>query len=196
VVGGTGLYLRAALTELNLRPPPDPEIRAAIQKRIDEEGPEPLRAEILERAPGARIAVGDRNRIVRYLELVEAGVDPDPGDAQLWAEDTRHPSVLVGLVMDRGELDKRINRRMTTIAETAIDEVRAADAAGASPTARKAHGFEDLLRGDVDGMTLKARQLARRQLTWMRKLPGVHAIDVTGKEPRAVAAEVARLLEE
>jgi tRNA dimethylallyltransferase len=45
-------------------------------------------------------------------------------------------------------------------------------------------------------MTLKARQLARRQLTWMRKLPGVHAIDVTGKEPRAVAAEVARLLEE
>jgi tRNA dimethylallyltransferase len=196
VVGGTGLYLRAALTELNLRPPPDPEIRAAIQKRIDEEGPEPLRAEILERAPGARIAVGDRNRIVRYLELVEAGVDPDPGDAQLWAEDTRHPSVLVGLVMDRGELDKRINRRMTTIAETAIDEVRAADAAGASPTARKAHGFEDLLRGDVDGMTLKARQLARRQLTWMRKLPGVHAIDATGKEPRAVAAEVARLLEE
>jgi tRNA dimethylallyltransferase len=196
VVGGTGLYLRAALTELNLRPPPDPEIRAAIQKRIDEEGPEPLRAEILERAPGARIAVGDRNRIVRYLELVEAGVDPDPGDAQLWAEDTRHPSVLVGLVMDRGELDKRINRRMTAIAETAIDEVRAADAAGASPTARKAHGFEDLLRGDVDGMTLKARQLARRQLTWMRKLPGVHAIDATGKEPRAVAAEVARLLEE
>jgi tRNA dimethylallyltransferase len=196
VVGGTGLYLRAALTDLDLRPPPDPEIRAAIQKRIDEEGPEALRAEILERAPGARIAAGDRNRIVRYLELLEAGVDPDPGDSQLWAEDTRHPTVLVGLVMDRDELDERINRRMTAIAETALEEVRAADAAGASPTARKAHGFEDLLRGDVDGMTLKARQFARRQLTWMRKLPGVHAIDASGKEPRVVAAEVARLLEE
>jgi tRNA dimethylallyltransferase len=196
VVGGTGLYLRAALTELDLRPPPDPEIRAAIQKRIDEEGPEALRAEILERAPGARVAAGDRNRIVRYLELLEAGVDPDPGDTQLWAEDARHPTVLVGLVMDRDELDERINRRMTAIAETSGAEVRAADAAGASPTARKAHGFEDLLRGDVDGMTLKARQFARRQLTWMRKLPGVHTIDASGKEPRVVAAEVARLLEE
>lgn len=196
VVGGTGLYLRAALTELDLRPPPDPEIRAAIQARIDEEGPEALRAEILTRAPGARIAAGDRNRIVRYLELLEAGIDPDPGDTQLWAEDTRHPTVLVGLVMDRDELDEKINRRMAAIAQTAGDEVRAADAAGASPTARKAHGFEELLRGDVDGMTLKARQFARRQLTWMRKLPGVHAIDASGREPRVVAAEVARLLEE
>jgi tRNA dimethylallyltransferase len=206
VVGGTGLYLRAALTELDLRPPPDPELRAALQKRMDEVGPDALRAEVLERAPEAQIARGDRNRIIRYLELLQMGeVGEGPGPLQrrkgpgpplgnqLWSEDTRHPTVLVGLVMDREALDERINRRMAAIAEGAIDEVRAADAAGASPTARKAHGFEDLLRGDVDGMTRKARQFARRQLTWMRKLGGVRIVDVTDRDPRDVATEIARL---
>jgi tRNA dimethylallyltransferase len=195
VVGGTGLYLRAALTDLDLRPPPDPELRAAIQRRMDEEGPDALLAEILEREPSAQIASGDRNRIVRYLELIEAGHDPDPGNAQLWAEYTRHPTVLAGLVMDREVLDERINRRMAEIAAAACDEVRAANAAGASPTARKAHGFEDLLRGDVDAMTLKARQFARRQMTWMRKLAGVNVIDATNREPADIAREVAALLQ-
>jgi tRNA dimethylallyltransferase len=73
VVGGTGLYLRAALTELDFRPPPDPEVRAAIEKRMDQEGPDLLLAEILEREPEAQIARGDRNRIIRYLELLQMG---------------------------------------------------------------------------------------------------------------------------
>jgi tRNA dimethylallyltransferase len=100
------------------------------------------------------------------------------------------------LVMDREELDRRIEARMAAIAEAAIDEVRAADAAGASATARKAHGFEELLRGDVEAMTRKARQFARRQMTWMRKLARVKVIDATGRGPKDVATEVARLLED
>ena len=210
VVGGTGLYLRAALTELDLRPPPDPEVRARIQARMEDEGPEALRAEVLARDPGAKIAEGDRNRIVRYLELLEMGEGSDPlhrrnlhlrkgsgpyPESQLWTAETRVPSVLVGLVMARDELDRRIDARMEAIAAAAIDEVRAADAAGASVTARKAYGFEELLRGDVEAMKLKARQFARRQLTWMRKLPGVHVIDATGRGPAEVAGEVAGLLE-
>jgi tRNA dimethylallyltransferase len=195
VVGGTGLYLRAALTELDLRPPPDPELRTRIQVRMDAEGPEALRAEVLSRAPEARIAPGDRNRIIRYLELLEMGEQTDPGP-KLWTDETRHPTLLVGLVMERDALNRRIDARMAAIAAAAIDEVRAADAAGASPTARKAHGFEDLLRGDVDSMTLRARQFARRQMTWMRKLAGVNVIDVTDREPRDVAVEVAHLLQE
>jgi tRNA dimethylallyltransferase len=119
-----------------------------------------------------------------------------PSGNQLWSSETRHPTVLVGLVMEREELDERIDTRMAEIAEAAVGEVRAADAAGASATARKAHGFEDLLRGDVDAMTLKARQFARRQMTWMRKLPGVRMIDATGREPANVAKEIARLLGE
>jgi tRNA dimethylallyltransferase len=196
VVGGTGLYLRAALTELDLRPPADPELRARLQARMEAEGAEALREQVLSRAPAARIAPGDRSRIVRYLELLEMGEDPEPieGESQLWTEQTRHPTVLVGLVMDRDALDARIDARMEAIAEQALEEVRAADAAGASNTARKAHGFEDLLRGDVDGMKRKARQFARRQLTWMRKLSGVHVIDVSDREPADIAREVAKLI--
>jgi tRNA dimethylallyltransferase len=117
------------------------------------------------------------------------GEDPLPGE-RLWTEQTRHPTLLVGLVMDRDELDRRIDARMEAIAAAAIGEVRAADAAGASPTARKAHGFEDLLRGDVEAMKLKARQFARRQMTWMRKLPGVQLVDATGREESDVAADI------
>lgn len=196
VVGGTGLYLRAALTELNLRPPVDPAVRARIAERIENEGLEALRQEVLRRAPGSRIAEGDRNRVIRYLELIEAGLDPDPGDDQLWTNSTRHPTLLVGLVMERDELDHRIDARMEAIAATALDEVRAADAAGASHTARKALGFEDLMGGDVEALKLKTRQFARRQLTWMRKLQAVNVVDLTGREPKDVAAEVAGLLEE
>ena len=205
VVGGTGLYLRAALTELDLRPPPDPDVRARVQARMDAEGPDALREEVLRRAPAARIARGDRNRIVRYLELLEMGEGSDPlraresgADAdrsQLWSDEMRHPTLLVGLVMDRALLDERIDARMEAIAATALDEVRAADAAGASATARKALGFDDLLRGDVEALKLKTRRFARRQMAWMRKMHGVHVLDATGCEPADLAGEIVRLLD-
>ena len=63
------------------------------------------------------------------------------------------------------------------------EEVLRAHAAGASATARKALGFEELLAGDVEAMQRRTRNYARRQLTWMRKLAGVHLIDVTGRAP-------------
>jgi tRNA dimethylallyltransferase len=74
--------------------------------------------------------------------------------------------------------------------------VRRADAAGASVTARKALGFEELLRGDVDAMLLATRQYARRQLTWMRKLSGVRTLDVTGRSAADVAAELHGMIRE
>jgi tRNA dimethylallyltransferase len=195
VVGGTGLYLRAALTELDLRPPGDPELRARLQARMDLDGADALRDEVLARAPGAQITRGDRSRIIRYLELLELGEDPEPaaGESQLWTTDTRVPTVLVGLVMDRELLNARVDARMEAIAAAAAGEVRAADAAGASHTARKAVGFEELLRGDVEGMKRRARQFARRQMTWMRKFPDIHVIDVSKREPGEVAAEIANL---
>ena len=70
------------------------------------------------------------------------------------------------------------------------DEVRRANAAGASPTARKALGFEELLTGDIDGMKRRTRNYARRQLTWMRKLAGVETIDITGRTPQETAETV------
>jgi tRNA dimethylallyltransferase len=70
------------------------------------------------------------------------------------------------------------------------EQVLRAHAAGASHTARKALGFEDLLAGDVERMKRRTRNYAKRQLTWMRKLAGVHEIDVTDRDPAAVAREI------
>ena len=70
------------------------------------------------------------------------------------------------------------------------DEVRTADAAGASPTARKALGFQELLDGDIEAMRTRTRRYAKRQLTWLRKLPNAHLIDVTQRTPEDVAAEL------
>jgi tRNA dimethylallyltransferase len=83
---------------------------------------------------------------------------------------------------------------MEEISAAAGEEVWAADLAGASPTARKALGFEELLSGDVEGMKRRTRNYAKRQLTWMRKLAGVRLVDVTGRQPVEVAAELARVV--
>ena len=93
---------------------------------------------------------GDRTRIVRALELLEMGEEPAPvGDAsRLWTAELRRPTILCGLTMERERLYERIDARVDAmLAAGAEEEVRRADAAGASPTARKALGFEELLRG-------------------------------------------------
>ena len=200
VVGGTGLYLRAAIARLDLRPPPPPSLRARLEEALRRRGAAELHAELHERAPAtaAGIDPGDRSRVIRALELLamEEPVEPAAARSQLWTAETRHPTLLAGLVMERGELYRRVDARVEAmLASGAEQEVRRADAAGASPTARKALGFDELLRGDVAAMKRRTRNYAKRQLTWMRKLPGVATIDVTGSEPRRVAAAIVRLAE-
>jgi len=194
VVGGTGLYLRAALTELSLRPPPVPGARERWMAELDLHGPAALHATLARRAPwaAAAIAPGDRQRIVRALELLEAGeLEPPPEQSELWTATMRRPTLLVGLTMERAELYARIDARVQEIvADGAEQEVRRASQAGASPTARKALGFDELLAGDVESMKRRTRNYARRQLTWMRKLARVQMIDVTGIDAGAVAAQI------
>jgi tRNA dimethylallyltransferase len=194
VVGGTGLYLRAALADLALRPPPPDELRARFEAELARSGPEALHARLAREAPWAAegIESRDRSRIVRALELLELGeLEPPQGPSQLWTADTRHPTRLVGLVMDREALYARIDARVERmVAAGAVAEVRAAHAAGASETARKALGFDELLQGDVEAMKRHTRNFAKRQLTWMRKLAGVELVDVTGRAPGDVAAEL------
>jgi tRNA dimethylallyltransferase len=198
VVGGTGLYLRAALTELSLRPPPPEGIRDRWTDELERRGPAALHELLHERAPwaAATIEPGDRQRIVRALELLDAGeLEPPPEESELWTDSMRHPTLLVGLVMDRPLLYETIDRRVEEMIGAGVeDEVRRANVAGASGTARKALGFEELLTGDVEGMKRRTRNYARRQLTWMRKLAGIETIDVTGQDPGAVAARVLELL--
>ena len=198
VVGGTGLYLRAALTELDLYPPPPASVRARWTEEVERRGPEELHKELAERAPWAveGIEPTDRSRIVRALELLEMGeLEPREGESQLWTDHTRRPTLLAGLTMDRNELYSRIDERVDAmLAAGAREEVERVEGAGASRTARKALGYEELLAGDIDAMKRRTRQYAKRQLTWMRKLAGVKTIDVTGREPADVASEIAAAL--
>jgi tRNA dimethylallyltransferase len=199
VVGGTGLYLQAALTDLELRPPPPPELRERLEREAEEEGPQALHAQLAAADPEAaeRIEPTDRTRIVRALELLEMGEEPASGgqSPSLWTAALRHPTLLCGLTMEREALYARIDARVgRMLAAGAADEVRRARAAGASRTARAALGYAELLRGDVEGMKRRSRNYAKRQLTWMRKLRGVRVIDSTGREPAEVAAEIDALL--
>lgn len=194
VVGGTGLYLRAALAELSLRPPPQQGVRERWAQQLGRHGPEALHAELRARAPWAaeEIAPTDSHRILRALELHEAGeLEPLTGESELWTQTTRHPTLLVGLVADREWLYAQIEVRVEgMLAAGAEQEVRRAHAAGASATARKALGFDDLLSGDVEAMKRRTRNYARRQLTWMRKLPGMLQLDVTGLGSDDAAARI------
>jgi tRNA dimethylallyltransferase len=197
VVGGTGLYLRAALTELDLRPPPPEGVRERWLVELERDGSPALHARLAQRAPWAaeEIDPNDRQRVVRALELLDLGeLEPPEGPSQLWTEDVRQPTLLAGLTMERDALYARIDARVEAMLVAGVrEEVRRAHAAGASGTARKALGFDELLAGDVEGMKRRTRNYARRQLTWMRKLAGVRLIDVTERSAHDVAEEIAAL---
>jgi tRNA dimethylallyltransferase len=197
VVGGTGLYLRAALTELSLRPPPAEGVRERWLTELDQRGPAALHAVLARRAPwaAAEIDPGDRQRVVRALELLDAGeLEPPGAESELWTGTVRRTTLLIGLVMERERLYAQIDARVEAmLAAGAREEVQQANTAGASGSARKALGFEELLAGDVEGMKRRTRNYARRQLTWMRKLAGATIIDATDRAPDEVADQALAL---
>jgi tRNA dimethylallyltransferase len=194
VLGGTGLYLRAALTELDFSPPPLEGARARWSAEVQQRGAPALHALLARRAGWAAAGIdpNDRQRVIRALELLEAGeLEPPAGPSQLWSAELRRRTLLVGLTMQRDALYERIDERVERMLAAGVrEEVLRAHASGVSDTARKALGFDELLAGDVEAMKRRTRNYARRQLTWMRKLAGVHVIDVTRRDPAAVAAEI------
>jgi tRNA dimethylallyltransferase len=195
VVGGTGLYMRAALSELELRPPVPTAVRTEVEAELERRGPEALHAELSpELASG--VHPNDRKRIARLTELSRLGIAPHTDAERLWSEALRLPTVLVGLTVARDELRARIEARVGAMVRSgAIAEVRAAEQAGASRTARSAIGFRELLAGDVAEMKRAQWRFARRQLTWMRRMEGVTQIDRTGRDDTSVAAEIVAGLE-
>jgi tRNA dimethylallyltransferase len=194
VVGGTGLYLRAALADLELRPVVDRSVRAAVVAEVARDGTAAAHARLAGAAPdvAAAIAVTDRQRITRALELLDSGLAPPSGrGGELWTTATRHPTRLLGLVRDRDELHALIDTRVDAIvAAGAADEVRRADAGGASDSVRRAVGFDELLAGDIDALKTRTRRYARRQLTWMRKLPAIELVSLTGRSIADAARSV------
>lgn len=187
VVGGTGLYMRAALAELDLRPPVPGEVRDLVEAQIAELGPAAMHAE-LDPDVGARVHPNDRKRVARALELQRAGLDPPERSHELWTARLRHPTALIGIVVGREELADRIDRRVDAmVAAGAIEEARSVNRADPSRTARSALGFDELIVGDIDGVKSAHRRYARRQMTWLRKMEGVDVVDRSGLDDRQAA---------
>jgi tRNA dimethylallyltransferase len=190
VVGGTGLYLRAALSDLDLRPPVPAELREEVEREIAERGAAALHAE-LDPAIAATVDPADRKRVARWTELMRSGIAPPLSADPVWTAELRRATLLVGLTVAREELDSRIDARVEAMAASgAGEEARAALEGGASRTARAALGFEGFIRGDLDAVKSAHRGYARRQLTWMRRMEGVCVIDRSGRDDRQVAAEI------
>jgi tRNA dimethylallyltransferase len=194
LVGGTGLYMRAALSDLDLRPPVPAELRAQVEREIADRGAAALHGE-LDPDLAETVHPNDRKRIARMTELQRAGIEPARPGQRLWSQALRRPTVLVGLTVDRGELRERIDARVTRMLELgAADEVASAVSAGASRTARAAIGFEELLAGDEEAIRVAQWRYARRQVTWMRRMEDVRVIDRTGRTDAEVAADIVALL--
>lgn len=182
LVGGTGLYFQAALTALELPPPPEAGVRERWEETYDTLGAEAAHALLAERDPeaAARVHANDRRRVVRALELAEAGRSL-AGDA-LWTERLRVATTVVCLDVPLDELDRRIDERTRAMVEHgAVEEARRAWGQPLSETARKVLGLEQFATlpetEAVEAVAAATRRLARYQKKWMRRLPARVTLD-------------------
>lgn len=194
LVGGTGLYFRAALSAFELPPPAAPGRRAFWQDEYDRLGSEAVHRTLADRDANAaaHVHANDRKRVVRALELSDAGHSLAPTRSRLWTEDTRLPTTIFALDLRVEELDERIDIRTRAMAEAgAAEEARAAWQLPLSETARKVMGLEQFAtlpeEEAIAAVAQATRRLARYQLKWLRKMPGVVRLD--GDRPAAEVAD-------
>jgi len=196
VVGGTGLYLRAALAELELPPAPAPGARERLERLYDELGGEQAHELLAEQDPAAAASVhpNDRRRVVRALELAEAGSSLKPETDRLWAGETRHPTLIVGLELPREVLRERIEERAREMFERGVeDEVRRALAGPVSRTASHVHGLRDIAdlppEKAYEALVTRTCRYAVYQLRWLRRIPGVVSLNAE-RDPGDLADEI------
>jgi tRNA dimethylallyltransferase len=201
VVGGTGLYLRAALADLDLPPAPPPGAREHWQRVYDRLGPDQAYAALAERDPQAADALhpNDRRRVVRALELHEEGGSLAPPRKRLWTDETRHPTRVFGLDVPKEILDERIEARTEAMFERGVEEEAGRAVEGPlSKTAAQIIGLREaagLPRDEaIPAIALRTRQFAAYQRKWMRRIPGLEHVDGL-RDPRRTAAEILAALE-
>jgi tRNA dimethylallyltransferase len=188
LVGGTGLYLRAVVDDLEI-PGRYPEVAAALEAELDDGrvAPADLHARLaaLDPVGAARMEPTNRRRVVRALEVTLGSGRPfstfGPG-LEAYPESG---TTQVGLSRPPGEIDRRIESRFSEMVQSGlVDEVRAlvARPAGISRTARQALGYREVLAHVEDGAPLagcleeavrRTRQFARRQASWFRRDPRI-----------------------
>jgi tRNA dimethylallyltransferase len=200
VAGGTGLYLRAALVDLRVPPAPADGARARWEAAYDAD-PVAAHAHLAEADPAAAAAVhaNDRRRVVRALELAEAGASLVPSDGRLWSEELRRPTLVAGLDVPPGVLEARIRARTERMfAAGVVEEVRAALRQGVSRTAEKALGLRELTELSpeeaFDRILVRTRRYAAYQRKWMRRIPEIVMIEADRPADQVADAilEVAR----
>ncbi|MGN9781875.1 tRNA (adenosine(37)-N6)-dimethylallyltransferase MiaA [Nonomuraea sp. ZG12] len=184
LVGGSGLYVRAAIDDLEF-PGTDPEIRARLEAELDERGAAPLYDRLRELDPAAAAAILPSNgrRIVRALEVIEHS--GRPFSATMPSYEALYPSVQIGLEVPRPELDRRIEVRVERMwAAGLVEEVRRLLGQGlaAGRTASRALGYAQVIRHLTGEWTEEqafaetvrlTRRFARRQESWFRRDPRV-----------------------
>jgi tRNA dimethylallyltransferase len=193
LAGGTGLYLRAALADLEI--PPAAARRRHWERVYDRLGGGRAHAALVRRDPdaGARVHPNDRRRVVRALELSELGLGL-PSGKRLWTEDTRRPTFLFGLDVPREALAARIEKRARAMFASGVkEEVAAAFAAGPSATVVHALGLHEIAtlppRQALDALIARTRRYAAYQRKWMRRIPGLVSVDAD-RPPDEVADEI------
>ena len=202
LVGGSGLYVRAALDAIDF-PGTDPVIRARREDQLRRDGRAVLLRELARVDPESAARVKDDRRLVRALEVHD--LTGRPFTSFMPQRRYVRPTVQIGLAMDRDELNDRLARRVDLMLERGwLDEVRALAARGLreSPTAGRALGYPQLLTVLDGTMTLAearedtvaaTRRFTKRQRTWFRADPRVHWIECSAG--RSVTDLAARALQ-
>jgi tRNA dimethylallyltransferase len=197
VVGGTGLYFRAALGGLDMPPPPAAGARERWGQLYDERGAQAAHELLAQHDPAAAATVhpNDRRRVVRALELAESG--HSLRGERLWEPATRHPTLIVGLDVPPDELRRRIEERTRKMFDAGVEEeVRAALAQPLSQTARKIMGLREVAElgrdAAIDTLALRTHRFAAYQRKWMRRIPGLVSVGAD-RSPDEVADDILAL---
>ena len=189
LVGGSGLYFRAIVDDLEF-PPRSPEIRASLEERVEELGVEALHAQLQQLDPvaAARMEPNNARRIVRALEVIELTDRPFSANTAWERYESRYDLRVAGLERPRDELYLRIAQRVDAMLEHGlVEEVRRLNAHGLGATARQALGYKQILDTGVDADPADVREeivratkrFARRQLSWFRADPRVQWFDTS-----------------
>ena len=195
VAGGTGLYLRAALGDLDVPPPGAPKVRARVEREVDDDRVAAHdRLASLDPVTAAVVHPNDRRRLVRALELADEGGSLTAGQDRLWSSRTRRPTTIVGLEVPVDELERRIRARAEEMfARGVVDEVRVALDGEVSRTAEKALGLREIAELEphqaLARIIVRTRRYAAYQRKWMRRIPGIVLVD-SGRDPATVARDV------
>ncbi len=198
VAGGTGLYLRAALGDLDVPPPVAPDVRARVEREVDEDrSAAHERLASLDPVTAAVVHPNDRQRLVRALELADEGGSLTAGQDRLWSSRTRRPTTIVGFDVPGDELERRIRVRAEEMfARGVVDEVRSALDGQVSRTAEKTLGLREIAELEphqaLARIIVRTRRYAAYQRKWMRRIPGIVLVD-SSRDPATVARDVIAL---